>query len=113
MTVHKHSDGSIDLMVSQPGGTFVTLVGKKDTKDFDEECLEGGKDATLTRNSQLPPGHDGPSLIFHPLGSGRARNAGVTSEVIGNISRRKRGEQGRLNGMFHNNLFYVHIGQDF
>ena len=27
MTVHKHPDGSMDLMVSQPGGTFVTLLG--------------------------------------------------------------------------------------
>ena len=27
MTVHKHPDGNMDLMVSQPGGTFVTLLG--------------------------------------------------------------------------------------
>ncbi len=27
MTVHKQRDGRLDLMVSQPGGAFVTLLG--------------------------------------------------------------------------------------
>ena len=30
-----------------------------------------------------------PSVVFHPLGSARARNPGVTTEVIADISTRK------------------------
>ena len=32
----------------------------------------------------------GPSLIYHPLGSARARNPGVNTEIVANISRRKK-----------------------
>lgn len=33
-----------------------------------------------------------PSVIYHPLGSVRARNPGVTTEVVSNISRQKKGK---------------------
>ena len=35
----------------------------------------------------------GPTLVYHPLGTARARNPGVTTEVLGNISRGKKGEE--------------------
>lgn len=38
------------------------------------------------------PDTKSPSLIYHPLGSGRARNPGVTTEVVGGISRQRKGE---------------------
>ena len=31
--------------------------------------------------------------MYHPLGTARARNPGVTTEVLGNISRGKKGEE--------------------
>ena len=34
--------------------------------------------------------------MYHPLGSARARNPGVTTEVVGSISRRKRGEEAQV-----------------
>lgn len=33
-----------------------------------------------------------PSVVYHPLGSIRARNPGVTTEVVSNISRQKKGK---------------------
>ncbi len=38
----------------------------------------------------------GPTLIYHPLGTARARNPAVTTEVLGNISRRKKGEESNV-----------------
>lgn len=34
-----------------------------------------------------------PSLVYHPLGSARARNPGITTEVVGNIIRAKTGQE--------------------
>ena len=35
----------------------------------------------------------GSTLVYHPLGTARARNPGVSTEVLGNVSRRKKGEE--------------------
>jgi hypothetical protein len=35
----------------------------------------------------------GPSVIYHPLGSARARNPGVTTEMVANISRGNKDKQ--------------------
>ncbi|CAD5118558.1 DgyrCDS7246 [Dimorphilus gyrociliatus] len=63
---------SVDLIVSQPGGTYCTL------KFPDSDKV----------NSEFP----GPYLFYHPLGSRRARNPDISTEVIGNIKRCKDGE---------------------
>ncbi|KAI0209357.1 KICSTOR complex protein ITFG2 [Lamellibrachia satsuma] len=78
MTTNQRTDGTVDLMVSQPGGTFVSL--------FQRNSSMGGE------NDTSKPDTKSPSLIYHPLGSGRARNPGVTTEVVGGISRQRKGE---------------------
>ena len=51
MTVHKHTDGSLDLMVSQPGGTFVTLLGSNQQP---QHRISGSSDRPKSReNSPL------------------------------------------------------------
>ena len=47
MTVNKRSDGSIDVMVSQPGGTFVTLLGfnTHTTRSMEARGLEAEEQA--------------------------------------------------------------------
>ncbi|XP_064602402.1 KICSTOR complex protein ITFG2-like [Liolophura sinensis] len=75
MTVNLSADGIPELLVAQPGGTFVTLLPQIHTAL--EELLEEGEDTA----SQ--------SLVYryHPLASSRARNSSVTTEIVGCISR--------------------------
>lgn len=49
MTVHKRADGSIDLMVSQPGGAYVTLLGS--------ESRTGGAGSTALTHQPLLTSH--------------------------------------------------------
>ncbi|CAH1785778.1 unnamed protein product [Owenia fusiformis] len=90
ITTNTLADGTVDVMVAQPGGTFVSLVGSKDihtgaghkdkpqwgpntsTEDLEEDKIQG------------------PTLVYHPLGAARARNPSVTTEIIGNISKSKK-----------------------
>ena len=70
--INKKTDGSVDLMASQPGGTFATLhLPQTEGSPSRDECL--------------------PSVVYHPLGSPRARNPSINTEVTANI-RRKRSE---------------------
>ncbi|KAK2175123.1 hypothetical protein NP493_746g01018 [Ridgeia piscesae] len=82
MTTNQRTDGPVDLMVSQPGGTFVSLLHRK--AGGEGECETDKHD----KNS--------PSVKYHPLGSGRARNPGVTTEVVGGISRQRKGESSSM-----------------
>lgn len=143
LTVNKRQGGSVDLMVSQPGGTFVTLLdrhvtarrnarpsrvaseegeeqeeeeGGEEEEGEEEKCDEQGEGEKCSEDTRCvhhtclscqPPARveelklmaahsepfDGPSLMYHPLGNARARNPGVTTEVVGNISRRKKDEE--------------------
>ncbi|XP_041366472.1 KICSTOR complex protein ITFG2-like isoform X2 [Gigantopelta aegis] len=71
ITVNHSQDGQCELMASQPGGTFVTLLhdqgSHSDSDEPKQQCL-----------------------IYHPLGSSRARNKDVSTIIIGGISRDKK-----------------------
>eukprot|EP00058_Branchiostoma_floridae_P023000 XP_002608490.1 hypothetical protein BRAFLDRAFT_283174 [Branchiostoma floridae] len=75
-------DGQTELLASQPGCTYTTLL-MKDTgkgeggdkeKDEEEEEEEERQQAS------------GETVIFHPLVSSRARNPDVSTEIIGNLA---------------------------
>lgn len=91
VTVNKCVDGRVDVMASQPGGTFVTLLctGASLPAEQNDTLVDGAVD-TRYRSSSTSP-----SVIYHPLGSIRARNPGVTTEVVSNISRQKKGKDSR------------------
>ena len=36
ITVNRLADGSTDLMVAQPGGTFVSLIGSQESETYDD-----------------------------------------------------------------------------
>ncbi|PVD33762.1 hypothetical protein C0Q70_05022 [Pomacea canaliculata] len=72
VTVNQRPDGSSELMVSQPGRTYVTL-------------LPHGVCSTESDESKSP------SFVFHPLGHSRARNKDVSTVIVGGI---QRGEEG-------------------
>ncbi len=59
MTVHKRHDGSLDLMVSQPGGAFVTLLGSNPTRRHRPEMPKDG--ATGNQPTNLPTNTPNPS----------------------------------------------------
>ena len=64
MTVNKRQNGSIDLMVSQPGGTFVTLLDQHVTEEAQEsqtEMVEGEEGSVHQYDQQqlqLPARHN-------------------------------------------------------
>ena len=62
MTVNKRQDGSVDLMVSQPGGTFVTLL--------DRQSFARGAELTAAANDKKSSQVEGcvqhPCLNQHP-----------------------------------------------
>nr|XP_006821728.1 PREDICTED: integrin-alpha FG-GAP repeat-containing protein 2-like [Saccoglossus kowalevskii] len=69
LSVNIKSDGSSMLIVSQPGCNYVELVcvWKEDVKDNKDQ------------NEQ--------HVIYHPISTTRARNPGVSTEIVGHISR--------------------------
>ncbi|ELU16416.1 hypothetical protein CAPTEDRAFT_227809 [Capitella teleta] len=87
LSVNTRPDGWQDIMVSQPGGTFVTLLG------LNPECTRSRHDSKKYDGEETESNTSEPYLMYHPLGSARARNPGVTTEIVGSISRRKRGEE--------------------
>ncbi|XP_023931939.1 KICSTOR complex protein ITFG2 isoform X2 [Lingula anatina] len=75
ITLHTNTEGKTCLMVAQPGGTYVTLYSS-----------DGGS-LTQTDNTSESDRSVSPTLTFHPLSSARARNPGVTTEIVGDIQK--------------------------
>lgn len=71
MDINKKTNGRVDLMASQPGGTFATL-------HFPDADDSPSRDDSMA------------SVVYHPLGSVRARNPSINTEVTANIKRKKR-----------------------
>ncbi|XP_064634763.1 KICSTOR complex protein ITFG2-like [Lineus longissimus] len=86
ITLNASPDGIQELMVAQPGGTFVTLIKTNDKKPKESPPSPTG---TTKPPSPGSPTHVCPSLVYHPLGSSMARNNCVSSEVVGGIRRAK------------------------
>ncbi|XP_076450003.1 KICSTOR complex protein ITFG2-like [Babylonia areolata] len=78
VTLDRTADGSPEMMVSQPGRTYVTLLPQSAVK--------------LNIAPPTPTeGEDGksPSFVFHPLGYNRVRNKDITTVIVGGIQRGK------------------------
>lgn len=92
------------LLVSQPGGTYVSLKCKHWEDVFHKkDVLEAADSYSPARARDVETDSDAESwaeqsttesqcglesdftLEFHPLGSSRARNSGITTEIVGNI----------------------------
>lgn len=71
ISLNKTTDGHCELLASQPGGTYVTLVHNPKCPDNVQEG-EGSVDRPT-------------NLIYNPLVASWARNCNISSEIIGNI----------------------------
>lgn len=75
MSVHRSGNNEVDLMVSQPGGSYVSLI------------VDSSSDS-----SSSPAGAEGvpPSfLVYHPLFISSARNGMTKTEVLGSVHRER------------------------
>ncbi|KAK7098697.1 hypothetical protein V1264_002941 [Littorina saxatilis] len=73
VTMDSNAEGKPELLVSQPGRTYVTLLQRSTRQD--------------TTPSSESEETKSPSLVFHPLGHSRVRNKDVTTVIIGGIQR--------------------------
>lgn len=72
ISVSQSQDGTPELLVSQPGRTYVTLQSQSAQR----------ADATPTDSDDSKP-----SFVFHPLGHNRVRNKDVLTVIVGGIQR--------------------------
>ncbi|CAH1257113.1 ITFG2 [Branchiostoma lanceolatum] len=81
IVVTKGVDGQTELLASQPGCTYTTLLMKDSGKG------EGGdKETEEEEEEEERQQASGETVIFHPLVSSRARNPDVSTEIIGNLA---------------------------
>ncbi|KAL4225477.1 integrin alpha FG-GAP repeat-containing protein 2 [Mactra antiquata] len=69
ITLNKDKDGKSELLASQPGGTYVTLLHNPITHDIVDGLSESTPD----------------NLIYDPLVSSEIRNMSISTEIVGNI----------------------------
>ncbi|KAK7486416.1 hypothetical protein BaRGS_00022340 [Batillaria attramentaria] len=73
ISMNQSPDGSPELLVSQPGRTYVTLLPHTSQR----------LDVTPTESDESKS----PSFVFHPLGHNRVRNKEVLTVIVGGIQR--------------------------
>ncbi|XP_074660134.1 KICSTOR complex protein ITFG2-like isoform X1 [Tubulanus polymorphus] len=71
ITVSHDLDGHIELLVAQPGGSFVKLIRSVEPSD--------ASDASPCDK------HLGPSVVYYPLGSALVRSSNVTTVALGGL----------------------------
>jgi hypothetical protein len=87
MTVKQSVSGRLSVLVSQPAGSIVTLIPHPTPST---PQLQLDNQTTTTSHDSNTPTATNDYISYHALGSVRARNPHVTTEVVGSISRVKR-----------------------
>lgn len=74
ITINKDPSGKPQLLASQPGGTYVTLILRQDAQPSEPATPDssGGDSVTET-------------ILYDPLITSRARNSSISTEIVGNI----------------------------
>lgn len=77
MSVHRSGNNEVDLMVSQPGGSYVSLI------------VDSPNNLSNSSSASTSGAPSSSSLVYHPLFISSARNGMTKTEVLGSVHRER------------------------